>query len=108
MSIVLIIRDALVVALMCAGAFFFFAGTLGMLRFPDFYARTHASTKCDTVGAGSILFALALLSGFEPDALKLLLLAALILLTSPTAGHALSRAAFRTGLEPWYGPEETP
>ena len=106
MSTLLVIRDALVVALACAGAFFFLVGTLGLMRFPDFYARTHASTKCDTVGAGSILVALALLRGLEPDALKLLLLAGLILLTSPTAGHALARAAFRTGLEPWYGPKE--
>jgi len=100
------IRDGVVVVLACVGAFFFLIGTLGMLRFPDFYARTHAATKCDTVGAGAILAALALYRGVEPDSLKLLLLAALVLLSSPTAAHALARAAFRTGHEPWYGPEE--
>lgn len=98
-------RDAAVVVLACVGAFFFLIGTLGMLRFPDFYARTHAATKCDTVGAGAILLALALLRGFEPESAKLLLLAALVLLSSPTAAHALARAAFRTGQEPWYGRE---
>lgn len=100
------VRDAVVVVLACVGAFFFLIGTLGMLRFPDFYARTHAATKCDTVGAGAVLAALALYRGFEPDALKLLLLAALVLLSSPTAAHALARAAFRTGHEPWYGRRE--
>lgn len=102
------IRDALVVVFACVGAFFFLVGTLGLLRFPDYYSRTHATTKCDTVGAGSILLALALLRGLEPDMPKLLLLAGLVLLSSPTAGHALSRAAYRTGLKPWLKREEQP
>ncbi|MEL7667381.1 MAG: monovalent cation/H(+) antiporter subunit G [Actinomycetota bacterium] len=96
-------RDALAVALCGVGAFFFLVGTLGMLRFPDFYARTHAATKCDTVGAGSILLALALLRAPEPDALKLIVLVGLVLLSSPTTAHALARAAYRTGLLPVTG-----
>lgn len=83
------------------GAFFFFVGTLGLLRLPDFYARTHAATKCDTVGAGSVLLALAVHRGFEFDSLRILVLALLVLLSSPTSGHALARAAYRTGLKPW-------
>lgn len=100
------VRDALAVVLCCVGAFFFIVGTLGIMRFPDFYARTHAATKCDTVGAGSILLALAILRGLEPDMPKLLLLAALVMLSSPTAAHALARAAYRTGLKPWLKPGE--
>ena len=96
-------RNAIAVALCGAGAFFFFVGTLGLLRFPDFYARTHAATKCDTVGAGSILLALAVLRAPEPDALKLIVLGGLVLLTSPTVAHALARAAYRTGLTPRTG-----
>lgn len=83
------------------GVLFFLAGTLGMLRLPDFYARTHAATKCDTVGAGSLLLALVLYSDSGPAAVKIVLLAALVLVTSPSAGHALARAAHRTGLDPW-------
>ena len=83
------------------GAFFFLVGTIGILRLPDFYTRTHAATKCDTLGAGSILVALAVYTGFEFDAFKILAIAAFVFLTSPTAGHALARAAFRTGLTPW-------
>jgi monovalent cation/proton antiporter MnhG/PhaG subunit len=100
-------RNAIVVALGGAGAFFFFVGTLGLLRFPDFYARTHAATKCDTVGAGSILLALAVLRLPEPDALKLIVLGGLVLLSSPTAAHALARAAYRTGLAPHTGTGES-
>jgi len=93
-------RNALAVALGGAGAFFFLVGTLGLLRFPDFYARTHAATKCDTVGAGSILLALVILRAPEPDTLKLIVLAGLVFLSSPTVAHALARAAYRTGLVP--------
>lgn len=85
----------------CVGAFFFLVGTLGILRLPDFYSRTHAATKCDTLGAGSILVALAVYTGLESDAFKILAIAAFVLLTSPTAGHALARAAYRAGLRPW-------
>ena len=42
----------LVSFLVIAGAAFFFIGTLGLLRFPDFYTRVHAVTKCDALGAG--------------------------------------------------------
>ncbi len=104
MSALAAIVQALSIILCVVGAFFFFVGTLGILRFPDFFSRTHAATKCDTVGAGSILLGLTLLEGFTPDALKLLALAALVLLSSPTAGHALARAAYRTGLKPWRAP----
>ncbi len=92
---------ALTVVFASIGAFFFLVGTIGILRLPDFYTRTHAATKCDTLGAGSILVALAIYTGLEFDAFKILAIAAFILLTSPTAGHALARAAFRTGLTPW-------
>jgi len=92
---------AITIVFVSIGAFFFLVGTIGILRLPDFYTRTHAATKCDTLGAGSILVGLAVYMGFEVDALKILAIAAFVLLTSPTAGHALARAAFRTGLTPW-------
>ena len=72
----------------------------GLLRLPDFYTRAHAVSKCDTVGAGSVLLALALFVAPHPDALKILILLALIRLSSPTSCHALAHAAHHTGLEP--------
>lgn len=87
--------------LVLAGAGFFLVGTIGLLRLPDFYTRVHAGTKCDTLGAGLVLLGLAILTGPDADALRILTLIALVLLSSPTAGHALARAAWRTGLRPW-------
>ncbi|MDZ4168173.1 MAG: monovalent cation/H(+) antiporter subunit G [Coriobacteriia bacterium] len=101
MSLIAAIVQAAAVILCVMGAFFFLVGTVGILRLPDFFSRTHAATKCDTVGAGSILLGLTLLEGFRPDALRLIALAGLVLVSSPTAGHALARAAYRTGLKPW-------
>jgi multicomponent Na+:H+ antiporter subunit G len=94
---------ALTTALAILGAMFFLAGTLGLLRLPDFYSRVHAATKCDTVGAGLILLALAIHVMPQPEALKILALLVLVLLSSPTSGHALARAAHDTGLQPWRG-----
>lgn len=88
------------------GAAFFLAGTLGLLRLPDFYSRVHAVAKCDTVGAGAILLAAAVYVAPHPETLKILVLLLLVLLSSPTSGHALARAAHDAGLEPWQAPEE--
>lgn len=97
---------AVTVALATGGGLFFLAGTLGLLRLPDFYTRVHAVAKCDTVGAGLILLALALYVAPHPEALKILALLVLVLLSSPTSGHALARAAHDAGLEPWRTPGE--
>ena len=98
--------QGLTVALAVTGALFFLAGTLGLLRLPDFYSRVHAATKCDTVGAGAILLGLVIDVAPHPEALKILVLLLLVLLSSPTSGHALARAAHHTGLEPWRRPGE--
>jgi multicomponent Na+:H+ antiporter subunit G len=92
---------AVTVLLALIGAGFFVAGTIGLLRLPDFYSRVHAVAKCDTVGAGAILLALAVHVAPHPESLKILVLLLLVLLSSPTMGHALAHAAHNTGLEPW-------
>ncbi len=101
-----ILIHALTIGLAVLGALFFLAGTLGLLRLPDFYTRVHAATKCDTVGAGAILLALMIHVAPHPEALKILALLVLVLLSSPTSGHALARAAHDTGLQPWRGSGE--
>ncbi|MFW5722961.1 MAG: cation:proton antiporter, partial [Halochromatium sp.] len=52
------IIDSLSVLLGVAGAFFFIAGTVGVLRLPDIFTRLHALTKADNLGLGLILLAL--------------------------------------------------
>ena len=77
-----------------AGAFFAVVGCLGLLRMPDRYTRMHAASVTDTIGAGLILFGLLLLAGVTLIAAKLAILGLLIFFASPSATHALARAAF--------------
>ncbi|MEW5920080.1 MAG: monovalent cation/H(+) antiporter subunit G [Bacillota bacterium] len=80
-----------------AGVFFFTVGVVGLLRFPDVYTRLHATTKCDTLGAGLILVGLAL-QGSPSVVVKLVLIIILLWITNPTAAHVISRAALNSGI----------
>lgn len=50
--------DILTVFLVSAGAFFFLAGTVGLIRFPDALTRLHALTKVDNLGLGLVVLGL--------------------------------------------------
>ncbi len=89
------------VLLILTGTFFFFSGTIGFLRFPDFYTRMQATGKCDTLGALFSLTGIALYTGLSLTSVKVLLIAALVFFTSPTATHALLRGAFDSAVKPW-------
>jgi len=91
----------LAILLIVIGTFFFFTSTVGLLRFPDFYSRMHATGKGDTLGALLSLLGLALLNGWSLTSLKILFIAAFVFITSPTATHALLRAAFDSEVKPW-------
>jgi multicomponent Na+:H+ antiporter subunit G len=87
--------DAASTALLCAGAFFFFAGTVGLLRFPDVHTRLHALTKVDNLGLGLLVVGLALRSGSLLVAAKLFLIWALVIASSATAAHLIAAHARR-------------
>lgn len=78
-----------------AGAFFFIAGTLGLLRFGDTLSRVHALTKADNLGLGLIVFGLLPLADTLSDALKLVLIWALVLLGGTTAAQLVASAVRR-------------
>lgn len=88
-------------ALFLVGALFFFAGTVGILRFPDVYTRLHALTKADNLGLGFVAAGLALEAGELAVALKIAMTWALVLLSSGISCHLIARAALRRGLRPW-------
>lgn len=100
--------DLLSWACLLAGGAFCMIGALGMLRMPDFYTRMHAASVIDTLGAGLVLFGLLLQAGFTLVAVKLLMIGLLIFFASPTATHALARAALLRGLEPKAHKENAP
>ncbi|MEE9366036.1 MAG: monovalent cation/H(+) antiporter subunit G [Dehalococcoidales bacterium] len=89
------------IILIAAGVFFLTVSVLGLLRFPDFYARTHAVGKSETLGAILVLGGLAVYNGLELSTVKILFILLFALIANPTATHAVARAALRTGLQPW-------
>lgn len=91
------------VSFLVLGAFFFVAGTIGLLRFPDFYCRLHALTKADNLGLGMLIVGLVLQPMTPWDRLQLLLTWLLVLVAAATVCHLLARAAMRQGIEPLTG-----
>ena len=88
------------------GGFFVLAGGIGVLRLPDFYTRIHAAGVTDTMGAWSILLGLALQAGWSLVTVKLGLIFLFLFFTSPTAAHALAKAALHGGLRPLTADDE--
>ncbi|MFM9888361.1 MAG: monovalent cation/H(+) antiporter subunit G [Burkholderiales bacterium] len=91
-----------------AGGLFCIVGGVGLLRMPDFFTRMHAASVTETLGAGLILIGLMLQSGWSLVSAKLLIVGLLIFFTSPTATHALAKAALARGLEPLLAPGDEP
>lgn len=77
------------------GAFFYFAGTVGLLRFPDSLTRLHALTKADNLGLGLVVLGLLPQAASVGAGLKLLCIWLLVLLSGATAGQLIARTLHR-------------
>ncbi len=88
------------------GTFVCMFGAVGLLRLPNFFARTHGASITDTLGAllcilGMLIFTFGMDEPLKFNLLvvvKLISIAVFLLVTSPISGHALTRAAYRKGL----------
>jgi len=80
-----------------AGVFFFVAGIVGLLRFPDALTRLHALTKADNLGLGLVVLGLLTRAGSLLGALKLIAIWALVQLAGATAAQLIGRAVRRKG-----------
>ncbi|MCK4765538.1 MAG: monovalent cation/H(+) antiporter subunit G [Candidatus Aminicenantes bacterium] len=94
--------NLLTIILTAAGAFFLLVGSVGLLRLPDFYTRTHATGKADTLGIMLVITGLIINQGISVNSAKLLIIVAFVGLTNPTATNALARAAYHLRLKPWF------
>ncbi len=103
-----LVQNTLAVILVLGGTFFMLVGSIGINRLPDFYTRSHASGKVDTLGILMFLSGLAVFEGISLNAAKLLLIIVFVAFTSPVASHALARRALHFGLTPWYGDKDKP
>jgi multicomponent Na+:H+ antiporter subunit G len=97
----MIVLDILTGLLLTAAVFFFVAGTVGLLRFPDLYSRLHALTKADNVGLGLTVLALMLQAESGAELFKLGLIWVLVLAASATVCFLIGNEAYRRGVKPW-------
>ena len=97
------LRPALGSALLLVGAVLAVIGTVGVLRFPDFYTRLHAASVTDTASATLAIVGMALLAPSFAIVFKLAVVWLFLFLTGPTSSHALANAAHKAGLQPLIG-----
>ena len=104
-----LVIEILAGACLLVGAAFLVIGAIGLVRLPDFFTRIHATGLIDTMGIGLTFAGLVLLAGWTLPAVKLVLILCFMLLTGPTATHALAKAALHGRLDPLPGrPPEPP
>ena len=100
------ILNGLSTILIFSGLIFFMGASVGLMRFPDFYTRMHAAGKGDTLSTILITAGMAaqVLSHFDLVnlfvAIKIIAIAVLIMLTSPTSTHLLMKAGYDDGIDP--------
>ena len=82
------------------GVFFIVVGGIGIVRLPDVYTRLHAAGMTDTMGAGLVLIGLSFQAGLTLVTVRLLMIWAFLLFTSPIGTHALARAALHGKVDP--------
>jgi multicomponent Na+:H+ antiporter subunit G len=86
------VKDVLLELVALTGSLFVLLAGVGVIRFPDLYARMHAATKASTLGIGLIGVAAAI--GVGSGHAKALVALVFIYLTAPSAAHMIGRAAY--------------
>jgi multicomponent Na+:H+ antiporter subunit G len=87
--------------LIIIGVIFNIFGCIGLVRFPDVYNRLQAATKCVTLGTVLLLVGVAVVSWSGPTSAKALVCSVFILITSPTAAHAIAKGSYASGVKLW-------
>ena len=87
--------DLFTIVCIAGGAFFFLAGSVGLLRFPDTLTRLHALTKADNLGLGLIVLGLLPQAGSVTGGIKLLAVWALVLFSGAIVSQLIARIAYR-------------
>lgn len=92
--------EILLSVLVVAGAIFTFIGSLGLVRFKDFYTRLHAPTKATTLGVGCLLIASSLFFSLTTEHIGLheVLVTLFLFITAPISAHLLAKAALHQRL----------
>ena len=87
--------DAFTIVCVAAGVFFYVAGTVGLLRFPDSSSTLHALTKADNLGLGLVALGLLPRAPSMLGALKIVVVWALVMLSGAATAQLIGRALRR-------------
>ena len=79
--------------LLLTGSAFCLIGAFGLVRLPEFFTRVHAASIIDSLGAILILLGMLTQTQEVLVIIKLLFILLFMMLTGPTAVHALARTA---------------
>jgi multicomponent Na+:H+ antiporter subunit G len=90
--------NAFTIVAVIAGAIFFLAGALGLLRFPDTLSRLHALSKADNLGLGLIVLGLLPQTTSLFFALKLISIWLLAQLSAATVSQLIASAISKEGV----------
>ena len=90
--------------LMVIGLVFCLAGVKGLIKMPDTFSRMQASTCISTLGAigvllGALLYAIFVM-GSAGTAVKIVVIALMIILTNPIGAHSIAKGAYKAGIRP--------
>jgi multicomponent Na+:H+ antiporter subunit G len=83
--------DIFTLVAVAAGVFFFFAGTVGLLRFPDTLTRLHALTKADNLGLGLVVLGLLPQVDSVLAGLKMVCIWLLVMLSAASVSQLIAR-----------------
>lgn len=90
------LADMWTIIFSAAGLFFFAAGTVGLLRFPDVFSRLHALTKADNLGLGLIVIGLMPQMASLFDATQILLTWIVVMIFGAVASYLIANQVIRS------------
>jgi len=94
----MLLLDVISSILLIAGVFFGLSGAMGIFKFPDFFTRIHAASITDSIATILIISGLLLQTSLDLNTAKLMFILVFLMITSPTASHALAKSARHGGL----------
>lgn len=95
-----LLLDLMTAVFLLLGSLIGLTGGIGVHRLPDFFTRLHACGLTDSACTFLVLTGLMLQSGWSLVSLKLIFILIFLLVTSPTASHALAKTALGCGEQP--------
>lgn len=80
---------------LAAGTIFLIVAAIGVIKFPDFYSRLHASGVGETLGAMLLTIGLMFMTGLNLMSVKLLIIFIVLLVANPLGTNMIMLAAVR-------------